>query len=179
MPRDRTNKPTAPGTPVSEPAAPSAVPRWLAPVATVVAVLGLGMSTYLTLTHYAAGSVPLACPATGGINCAKVTTSPQSMIFGIPVALYGAIWFLLMVAANVGPAWRSQRWWIVLGRLGLAVAGIGFVIYLIYAELFLINAICLECTSVHVLTFILFVLVLGGTAQLGWPGWGRQETATA
>ncbi|MBO0715302.1 MAG: hypothetical protein J2P59_11140, partial [Acidimicrobiales bacterium] len=72
-------------------------------------------------------------------------------------------------------AWRSERWWIMLGRLALAVAGIGFAVYLIYAELFLINAICLECTSVHVLTFILFVLVLGGTAQLGWPGVGREE----
>jgi uncharacterized membrane protein len=55
----------------------------------------------------------------------------------------------------------------------------GFVIYLIYAELFLINAICLECTSVHILTFILFVLVLGGTAELGWPGFGRQAAARA
>jgi uncharacterized membrane protein len=148
-------------------------------VATIVALLGLGMSTYLTIVHYAASAVPLACPATGGINCQKVTTSPQSMIFGVPVALYGAVWFVVMVAANVGPAWRSPRLWIILGRLGLAVAGMGFVIYLIYAELFLINAICLECTSVHILTFILFVLVLGGTAELGWPGLGRQEAARA
>jgi uncharacterized membrane protein len=162
---------------VSPPAEPVDVPRWLPRVATVVALLGLGIATYLTIVHYAAGAVPLACPATGGINCEKVTTSPQSMIFGVPVALYGAVWFLLMVAANVRPAWRSERWWIVLGRLGLAVGGIGFVVYLIYAELFLINAICLECTSVHVLTFTLFVLVLGGTARLGWPGFGRQEAA--
>lgn len=167
------------GAPTGEPGAATAVPRWLPPVATVLSLLGLGVATYLTLTHYAAGAVPLACPATGGINCARVTTSPQSMIFGIPVALYGAVWFLLMVGLNVGPAWRSPRWWVVLGRLGLSVVGIGFVVYLIYAELFLINAICLECTSVHVLTFILFVLVLGGTAQLGWPGSRRQEETPA
>ncbi|MBO0715225.1 MAG: vitamin K epoxide reductase family protein, partial [Acidimicrobiales bacterium] len=139
--RDRVGETAAPGAPFASP-----IPRWLPPVATAVALLGLGVSTYLTITHYAAGAVPLACPASGGINCQKVTTSPQSMIFGIPVALYGTIWFLLMVAANVGPAWRSERWWIMLGRLALAVAGIGFAVYLIYAELFLINAICLECT---------------------------------
>ena len=176
---DQVSETTDEGQPAGEPPVAAPVPRWLPPVATIVSLLGLGVATYLTITHYAAGVVPLACPATGGINCQRVTTSPQSMIFGLPVALYGAVWFVLMVAANVGPAWRSDRWWIILGRLGLAVAGIGFVIYLIYAELFLINAICLECTSVHVLSFILFVLVLGGTAQLGWPGWGRREASSA
>jgi uncharacterized membrane protein len=156
-------------------AASTAVPRWLAPAATAVSILGLGMSTYLTITHYAASAVPLACPATGGINCEKVTTSPQSMIFGIPVAVYGAAFFVAMVAANLPPAWRSSRWWVGLGRLALAVAGIGFVVYLIYAELFLINAICLECTSVHVLTFVLFVLVVAGTAHQGVAGWRATE----
>jgi uncharacterized membrane protein len=34
------------------------------------------------------------------------------------------------------------------------------VIYLVYAELFQINAICLWCTTVHVVTFALFVAVL-------------------
>lgn len=172
--KGRASTGTSDAPPAPAPANLGAAPRWLSPVATVVSLLGLGMSTYLTITHYAASAVPLACPATGAINCEKVTSSPQSMIFGVPVAVYGAAWFVLMVAANLGPAWRSRRWWVVTGRLALAVAGIGFVVYLIYAELFLIDAICLECTSVHVLTFILFVLVVGGTAELGWAGWSRR-----
>ena len=32
-------------------------------------------------------------------------------------------------------------------------------LWLVYAELFIIRAICLWCTVVHVLTFTLFVLV--------------------
>ena len=39
-----------------------------------------------------------------------------------------------------------------------------FVLYLIYAELFSIGAICLWCTSVHVITFALFVLIVFGAA---------------
>ncbi len=35
-----------------------------------------------------------------------------------------------------------------------------FVCYLIWAELFRINAICLWCTVVHALTLVLFALVL-------------------
>jgi len=40
------------------------------------------------------------------------------------------------------------------------IVGIGFVLYLVYTELFTLNHICLWCTSVHVVTFLLFVLIL-------------------
>ena len=36
----------------------------------------------------------------------------------------------------------------------------GFVLYLIYAELIQIGAICLWCTSVHVATFLIFALIV-------------------
>jgi uncharacterized membrane protein len=45
-------------------------------------------------------------------------------------------------------------------RLAMVVGGMGFVIYLLSAELFSIKAICLWCTSVHVVTFLLFILVV-------------------
>jgi len=44
------------------------------------------------------------------------------------------------------------------------VVGILFVLYLVYAELFSIGAICLWCTSVHVITFALFVLIMFSAA---------------
>jgi hypothetical protein len=37
-----------------------------------------------------------------------------------------------------------------------AVVGLGTVLYLFYAELFRIDAVCLWCTSVHVQALILF-----------------------
>ena len=50
-------------------------------------------------------------------------------------------------------------------RIASSVVGIGFVLYLLYCELFIIHAICLWCsTSVHILTFIIFCLVVSG-----WP----------
>ena len=42
-----------------------------------------------------------------------------------------------------------------------------FVLYLIWAELFRINKICPYCTGVHVLTFILFALIIGHAAYSG------------
>jgi uncharacterized membrane protein len=45
-------------------------------------------------------------------------------------------------------------------RLGAIVAGMGFVLYLVFAELIQIGAICLWCTSVHVATFLIFALIV-------------------
>lgn len=36
----------------------------------------------------------------------------------------------------------------------------GFALWLVYAELFLIGAICLWCTAAHLLAFGLFVIVV-------------------
>ena len=44
-----------------------------------------------------------------------------------------------------------------------------FVLYLIYTELFTIGAICVDCTSVHIITFLLFCLLIFN-ASLGSPG---------
>lgn len=137
--------------------------RWIVPSTLIASAAGLGVSIYLTIAHYTA-TVSLACPETSTINCEKVTTSPESMVFGIPVAVLGLAYFVAMVVLNSPPAWRSEapalRWL----RLLSAVVGVGFVCWLVYAELFKVDAICLWCTSVHVINFILFCLIAIGTA---------------
>jgi uncharacterized membrane protein len=50
------------------------------------------------------------------------------------------------------------------------VVAMGFVLYLLYAELFIIGSICLYCTSVHAITFLLFVLTVFAAAAWGLPG---------
>ncbi len=142
-------------------------PAWVQLTTFVLSIAGLAVSVYLTIAHYSAG-VSLACPETGTINCAKVTSSPESIVFGIiPVAVLGLAFFVFMVAVNNPLAWRSPLRVIHLARMLSVIAGIVFVIYLIYVELFKVNAICLWCTSVHVITFVLFVLILLSAATWG------------
>lgn len=130
--------------------------RW---VALALSLAGLGDALYLTIDHFR-GTLP-TCPATGFVNCAKVTTSGESYLFHIPVALLGLVFFALMVAINAPPMWgRRAPWWLAYGRLLLVVGAMGDVIWLLYAELFTIKAICLWCTGVHVITFLLFILVV-------------------
>jgi uncharacterized membrane protein len=127
----------------------AAAPLWLQVSTLILSASGLGVSLYLTVAHYAT-SVTLACPDTGMANCEKVTTSPQSVVFGIfPVALIGLVFYVVMVALTTPWAWRvawpALRW----ARQGALAAGIAFVPCLVYTELFTLDAICLWCTSVQ------------------------------
>jgi uncharacterized membrane protein len=136
---------------------------WAWPLSTLASLLGIGVAGYLTIVHYTT-SVSLACSDTGLINCQKVTTSPQSMVYGAPVALLGLIWFVVMLGLSTPWAWRSPAPWLWIGRLAWVIGGIAMVLHLIYAELFQIDAICLWCSAVHVLTLVLFAIVTIATA---------------
>jgi uncharacterized membrane protein len=135
------------------------LPAWVAPVTLALAAAGLAVSAYLTLVHYTT-TVKLACSATGVVNCEKVTSSAQSMLAGLPVALLGVVFFVVAGALCLPAAWRSQSAAVRIVRTGWMVAGIAMVLHLVYAELFQIDAVCLWCTAVHVITVILFAAVL-------------------
>ncbi|MDT4986908.1 MAG: hypothetical protein QOI74_1002 [Micromonosporaceae bacterium] len=141
------------------------VPRWLPPTTTALAVAGLGVAGYLTVEHYTAAAT-LACPETGVINCQKVTTSAQSAVLGIPVAVLGLVFFAVMVPLCLPLAWRLGRPAVRWGRALFAWAGVGFVFYLLYAELFVLDAICLWCTAVHAITVVLFAVIMFGTTMV-------------
>jgi uncharacterized membrane protein len=148
--------------------ATTAVPVWFQLVTWVLSLAGLGVSIYLTIAHFT--DKPLAgCSESGAINCTKVTTSAQSYVFGIPVAVLGLAFFMAAVALMSPWAWRWASREVALIRIASLVVGVGFVLYLIYAELFIIGAICLYCTSVHAITFLLFVLTVFAAAAWGLP----------
>jgi uncharacterized membrane protein len=144
------------------------VPLWMQLTTFALALAGLGVSIYLTVAHFTQSAL-LGCSESGTINCIKVTTSPQSYVFGIPVAVLGMVFYVFVVAIMSPWAWRWTRREVYLIRLAAMVAGIGFVLYLLYAELFLIGSICLYCTSVHAITFVLFGLTVFAAAAWGIP----------
>jgi uncharacterized membrane protein len=141
------------------------VPEWVMRASEILVALGLGLATYLTITHFTT-HVRLACSSSGVVDCHKVTTSPQSYILGIPVAVLGLVFFLVYAVLCAPPAWRSPEPLLRYARLAWAIGGVGTAVYLIYAELFEIDAICLWCSLVHLVTFALFVVVAVGEALL-------------
>jgi uncharacterized membrane protein len=161
--------------------APSGPPLWFGITTLVLAVIGLGISAYETYAHFN-GSHLLGCSsnAHATFDCTAVITSSQSMVFGvIPVAILGLAFYLAAVPLFSPWGWRwkgiprlgvTQRtigWF----RLGSAVVGMGFVMYLIYAEVYQIGNICEYCTGVHIVTFLLFCVTLVAAAL-----WGLGDT---
>ena len=152
-----------------EPLRPGGPPPWLQIVTLVLALGGLGVSIYETWAHYN-GSHLFACNGNGSENCTAVITSPQSMVFGvIPVAILGLAFYVFVVAIMTPWAWRMQRREVHLVRLASMTAGMGFVMYLIYAELYQIGSWCLYCTIVHIITFLLFCITVMSAAIWGIP----------
>jgi uncharacterized membrane protein len=154
---------------------PGPAPGWLQLTTWLLSLAGLGVSVYLTIAHYTSSSI-LACSDNGLVNCAAVTTSPESIVFGIfPVAVLGLAFYVFMAAITSPWAWRATWPPVSWARFGSVIVGMVFVLYLIYTELFTLNAICLWCTSVHVITFLLFGLIVFSAAA----GYGTAKAAPA
>ena len=137
-------------------------PRWASPISLLLCVFGIATAAYLTYAHYSDPSV-LACSDKGAVNCAKVTTSDQSHFLGMPVAVLGLAFFLGMTVLCLPQAWKRQEPIVRYARLAAVVVGLGMILWLIYAELAIIDAICVYCTIVHGLTLALFFVVVIAT----------------
>jgi uncharacterized membrane protein len=182
----RSPKRTAVAPEPEESFAPAATrsgpPLWLQVTSTVLAVLGLGISAYETYAHYN-GNHLLGCPsgAGGTFDCAAVITSSQSMVFNVlPVAVLGLAFYVFAVVIFTPWAWQFRDTAIRLGgrrlritsrgvdivRLGSVIVGMGFVMYLIYAE-FQIGSVCEYCSGVHIVTFLLFCITVVSAALWG------------
>ena len=112
-----------------------------------LSLAGAGVSLYLTWygITYPTGS----CPLTGALSCSAVLSSPYSKSYGVPVASFGLAWFLVAAwlgygLARNGIGARKLLAWSLTGLVG--------VVGLVYVELFVVGALCLYCTSAHVLS---------------------------
>lgn len=132
-----------------------------------IALAGLGISAYLTFTHYQPAA--LACSTTSLIDCATVTSSRWSVIPGtdLPVALLGLAFFAVSLGL-VAPAMRgADARWLRYAHLAWSAGAVAFVFYLVYAELVLVHRICEWCTVVHVLVGITFLLSISLVQEIG------------
>ncbi|MDE1825274.1 MAG: vitamin K epoxide reductase family protein [Candidatus Micrarchaeota archaeon] len=122
----------------------------------VLVVIGLIISGYLTAYHYF-GGVPLACSDNGVVDCAAVLVSPYASLFGIPVALFGVLFFVIAIALLVLRSREYLLYW--------NTAGFLFLFYLWFTELAL-GKICIYCTAVHAVVILLFFISLFTSGEL-------------
>ena len=107
-----------------------------------LALAGLGIATYL-LAVRVLGEAPACGPLKG---CETVAASEYATIAGIPVALFGVLFSIVLLGASLA-WWRLADRRALYAAYGLGLAGILAVLYLTYLELFVIEAICVWCVS--------------------------------
>jgi uncharacterized membrane protein len=119
----------------------------------VLALIGTGIAGYLTWVHY--GHLKIVCLAGGG-GCEKVQSSSYAELAGIPVAVLGLAGYVLILASLALPEDQGA-----VAAAFLSLVGFGFSLYLTWAELFRIHAICQWCVaSACVMTALTIVSVV-------------------
>ena len=132
----------------------------------LMGLAGLAISIYLTIVHYDT-KVSLVCTSGGVVNCQQVTSSAWSVIPGttIPITIPGMLWFVVSGGLAVWALVSLARGGIEPARARLAqlvwsAPGLAFVLYLVFAEIALVQRICEWCTVIHLLTLATFLLAL-------------------
>ncbi len=137
------------------------IPRLLGAIVLVLAFVGFIDASYLSAKRLL-GS-PLNCYFFGG--CDAVNASPYSILFGVPLSLYGSVFYLLVVLFAVAYLQNSRPvfvWFL------MALTAIGFLFsgYFIFLQQFVIKAYCFYCVVSAVVSTSNFVLML-----YGWKGY--------
>jgi uncharacterized membrane protein/protein-disulfide isomerase len=132
-------------------------------VALLCALIGLVVSSAAAYVHYRLVFDPTYqsfCDVNSTISCTQVYLSRYSTFRGIPVAIFGALWFVAAALLSVsGMAARSSvresvpGYLFVLSTLALAV-----VLYLAYASIVVLKTYCVLCFITYAAVIGLFVV---------------------
>ncbi|MEK7615721.1 MAG: vitamin K epoxide reductase family protein [Patescibacteria group bacterium] len=112
-----------------------------------LSLLGFVDAAYLTVSHYQNAIPP--CTISG---CETVLTSEYAVMFGVPLALLGALYYLTVFFLVLSNSVRVVVW----------LVGIGFVISLVLVglQLFVLDAICQYCMISAATTTLLLIFSL-------------------
>lgn len=118
--------------------------RLLDYAAIVLGLLAVGVSGYLTITHYEESL--LVCSVVEG--CETVQSSKYAMVGPVPVALLGLLASVAMLGLAIGRLARPNLVdTATMALFGLALASSIFLLYLLYIEIWVLEAICQWCVA--------------------------------
>jgi protein-disulfide isomerase/uncharacterized membrane protein len=148
----------------------SQVITWRGWFVIAAAVAGLGICLYLYSFHIALllGEIKggLLCGADNGLGCNSVSSSPYSSLLGLPLALWGAIFYATLFILGVGSLVLKRddgdvflRWAFYLAVLALAID-----LYLAHTMIFRIRAVCWLCITTYGINFAIIL----GLVKLVW-----------
>jgi len=132
-------------------------------LALAFALVGLGASVAAAYVHYQVLQNPLYtsfCDINATVSCTEVYQSRFGTLGGVPVSLFGGIWFVCAALLSVGsmvarPQVRESipGYLFALSTLALAAA-----LYLLYASVFILKAYCPMCLLTDAAIIGLFIV---------------------
>ncbi len=123
-------------------------------LAAIVALCGLADAVYLTIHHYTGTNVP--CTIIEG--CEQVLSSQYAEIYGVPLAILGAIAYFSAFSLAILTVFGNRLTWTLFG-IQVVLMTI-FTGWLLYLQGFVIEAFCQFCLISALVTLTLFVLFL-------------------
>jgi uncharacterized membrane protein len=130
-----------------------------------MSAFGLWASATVVVVYYFLKEALPFCPSSSGswisLDCNAVLGSSYSQVFGIPLELLAVFYFVVNIALVCLIAFGRER----VFHTSLDVLfvwrfiGILIVPYLVFVELFLLRAICIYCTIMHVAIVSDFVII--------------------
>jgi uncharacterized membrane protein len=130
--------------------------KWILWSFIILGGIGFADAFYLTYQHYSGAPIP--CSLLKG--CEAVTSSAYAVLAGVPVALLGVFYYssitILVLAAAF---WRNR---LFLLRYAAFLTPLGFTasLWFVYAQLFVLKAICIYCMLSATTSTLLFALGL-------------------
>ncbi len=122
-------------------------------VLTAAPYLGFVISLYLTFVHYRGYISP--CYVVQG--CEQVQASRYSVALGIPIALFGVVFFALMFYVGIGLLTRPRASWARAYRV-LAYAAALAAVPLFLLQALVIRAFCTYCVATELIMVSMWIV---------------------
>lgn len=119
----------------------------------IAGLAGLVDSIYLTVEHYNNAIVP--CTILNG--CGTVLNSAYANIGPIPMSLVGIVFYLAMLTLTI-LSWKNSQQWLKKLWL-LSLIAFVFTLYLIYLQIFVLQALCIYCLASATMVTMMFLLL--------------------
>ncbi len=131
-------------------------------------VLGLGAASMSSYVHYKLLTDPSYtsfCDVNPAVSCTQAYLSPYGSVWGMPVALFGVLFFLLVLllvglgAREKSPARDSASAYV----FALSSIGVAVVLYLAWASYIKLHTFCPLCATTYVAVIAIFIISAGAT----------------
>lgn len=161
---------------------PPAIARLGAGAALLLSLCGIGVGLYLTTLKFRMTYTPCASDrgacAIGGMTCEDALTSSWSLLFGLPISLWGSAFYLVTAVVAGGLLLRPDFLRGAARPLLLGLAGFDVAITAIYGTyaFAILKSPCPYCLSLYVISALLLMCALFAIHEAPRGLWRRLTT---